>query len=32
MSLQDSAGQKDGFELAVPTGEDMRRLGRNLAS
>ncbi|PXY83324.1 tRNA (adenosine(37)-N6)-threonylcarbamoyltransferase complex ATPase subunit type 1 TsaE [Bifidobacterium asteroides] len=32
MSLQDSAGQQDGFELVVPTGEDMQRLGRNLAS
>ena len=24
--------QQDGLELAVPTGEDMQRLGRNLAS
>ena len=32
MSLQVSARQRDGFELAVPTGEDMQGLGRNLAS
>ena len=32
MSLQDNAKGQDGFELVVPTGDDMQRLGRNLAS
>ena len=32
MSLQDNAEGQDGFDLVVPTGEDMQRLGRNLAA
>lgn len=32
MRLQDSTGPQDGFELVVPTDEDMQRLGRSLAS
>ncbi|MBH9972022.1 tRNA (adenosine(37)-N6)-threonylcarbamoyltransferase complex ATPase subunit type 1 TsaE [Bifidobacterium sp. W8109] len=32
MSLQESAGRQDGFRLAVPTDDDMQRLGRNLAT
>lgn len=32
MRLQGSTGPQDGFELVVPTDEDMQRLGRSLAS
>ena len=32
MRLQESAGRQDGFRLAVPTDDDMQRLGRNLAT
>ena len=32
MSPQESAGRQDGFRLAVPTDDDMQRLGRNLAT
>lgn len=32
MRLQGSTGPQDGFELVVPTDEDMQRLGRGLAS
>ena len=32
MSPQESAGRQDGFRLAVLTGDDMERLGRNLAT
>lgn len=32
MRLQGSTGPQDGFELVVPTDEDMQRLGRSLAT